>query len=85
MSPQAPEFLYVFRLPSQVSILGELDHYEGFDPVSPSTSLFIRELHPVLLTTGESIECWVYEYNGNPEQERILLDGRYAKGGTAAD
>jgi|SRR5271169_2688276 len=75
----------VFRLPDRVSILNELDHYEGFDPASPGTSLFVRKLYPVLLTTGESIECWVYEYNGNPAEERILVDGRYAKGDAAAD
>ena len=75
----------VFRLPDEVNIISELDRYEGFDPASPSTSLFVRKLHPVVLTTGENIECWVYEYNGNPVQERILVDGRYDKGNTAAD
>jgi gamma-glutamylcyclotransferase (GGCT)/AIG2-like uncharacterized protein YtfP len=75
----------VFRLPDQVNLLSELDRYEGFDPASPSTSLFVRRLHPVALTAGESIECWVYEYNGSPRRERILSGGRYSKGDTAAD
>ena len=75
----------VFRLPDAANILSELDHYEGFDPGSPSTSLFVRKIRPVVLTTGENIECWVYEYNGKPVQERILADGRYDKGNTAAD
>jgi len=84
-SSGAKVFGTVFRLPDEGNLLRELDHYEGFDPASPSTSLFIRKLHSVELTTGESIECWVYEYNGNPAQERILVDGRYGKGDTAAD
>jgi gamma-glutamylcyclotransferase (GGCT)/AIG2-like uncharacterized protein YtfP len=75
----------VFTLPREESILDEIDRYEGFDPASPSTSLFVRKLHAVALTTGGNIECWVYEYNGTPAPERILVEGRYSKGDTAAD
>ena len=75
----------IFRLPDGVNILRELDHYEGFDPASPSTSLFVRKLYPVVLTTGGSLECWVYEFNGHPTPSRVLHDGRYSKGDRVAD
>jgi len=68
---------HVFKLPENVEVLNQLDQYEEFDPGAPDQSLFIRESHTVTLTTGETISCWIYIYNGKADPARILKDGRY--------
>jgi gamma-glutamylcyclotransferase (GGCT)/AIG2-like uncharacterized protein YtfP len=70
-------FGIVCQLPEDANILSQLDSYEDFDPDSPETSLFIREQHPVLLSTGETLPCWVYVYNGKTDSSRILADGKF--------
>ncbi|WP_263352232.1 gamma-glutamylcyclotransferase family protein [Acidicapsa acidisoli] len=68
----------VFLLPEDANILRQFDDYEGFQIDSPETSLFLRELHPVVLTaTGQTLPCWVYVYNGKPDPVRILPNGRF--------
>ena len=69
----------VFRLPPDPKILTHFDRYEEFDPNFPECSLFVRKRHPVTLATGEVIPCWIYVYNGKPDQSRILEDGRYPR------
>ena len=46
-----------------VSTLKELDEYEEYYPAALDKSLFKRELVKVQLTSGDSIDAWVYEYN----------------------
>jgi gamma-glutamylcyclotransferase (GGCT)/AIG2-like uncharacterized protein YtfP len=67
----------IFELPNNADILRQLDDYEDFHPESPETSLFLRQLHPVSLTTGQTLPCWIYVYNGKPDPVRILPDGRF--------
>jgi gamma-glutamylcyclotransferase (GGCT)/AIG2-like uncharacterized protein YtfP len=70
----------IFRLPEDADILRQFDDYEGFQPDSLETSLFLRELHPaVLTTTGQTLPCWVYVYNAKPDPARILPDGRFLR------
>jgi gamma-glutamylcyclotransferase (GGCT)/AIG2-like uncharacterized protein YtfP len=69
----------IFELPNDADILRQLDDYEGFRPNSPESSLFLRELHPAVLTTGQTLPCWVYVYNGKPDLTRRLPDGRFRK------
>jgi gamma-glutamylcyclotransferase (GGCT)/AIG2-like uncharacterized protein YtfP len=67
----------VFELPEDANILPALDGYEDFDSDSPESSLFIRQLHPVLLSTGGALACWIYVYNGQPDPSRVLADGKF--------
>ena len=69
----------VFELPKGPRILDELDRYEGYDAASPSSCLFVRRRQPVALSAGGVIDCWVYEYNGNPANARMIESGRYGK------
>lgn len=69
----------VFRLPDDRRVLQQLDDYEEFDPSSPDNSLFVRALHPVELSNGQSIPCWIYLYNRKPEGSRILNDGKFQR------
>jgi len=69
----------VFRLSDNEDLLSRLDAYEGFDPANPDVSLFVRTLHPVRLTTGRTLKCWLYAYNRTPKSAPILAGGRYRK------
>ena len=60
----------VFQLPEDSNLLRQFDHYEGFNPDAPDTCLFLRTRCPVTLASGSTLECWIYVYNGTPEQSR---------------
>jgi len=68
----------VFELADDADLLRQLDDYEGFDPHAPRKSLFLRQLHPVRLATGQTLNCWVYVYNRKPDSARLVHDGIYA-------
>jgi len=72
----------VFQLPEDSRLLEALDRYEGYEPDSSTASLFVRKLVDVDLTTAGNIECWTYEYNGNPQGAPIIASGRYRKATT---
>jgi gamma-glutamylcyclotransferase (GGCT)/AIG2-like uncharacterized protein YtfP len=67
----------VFRIPEGSGVLEELDHYEGYDPTSPGSSLFARKRCEISMADGSVVECWIYEYNGNPGDAAIIASGRY--------
>jgi gamma-glutamylcyclotransferase (GGCT)/AIG2-like uncharacterized protein YtfP len=67
----------VFRLPNDANVLPELDQYEGFYPFAPNASLFLRKPHPVRLSGGRILNCWIYEYNGKCVAAQIVASGRY--------
>jgi len=67
----------VFRLPDDATVLNELDRYEGFRPSAPSASLFLRKRHPVRLSSGRILNCWIYEYNGKRTAAPVVPNGRY--------
>lgn len=71
----------VLQLPEDANALGDLDAYEEFDPAAPNSSQFIRILHPVVLTKGGTLQCWIYVYNRDPGSARILTDGVYRRSG----
>jgi len=53
----------VYLLPNSAA-LKALDKYEGFYPVHPDRSLFIRKKKLITLSaSGQKIFCWAYEYN----------------------
>src|SRR5271157_3862574 len=67
----------VFQLPNDANVLPELDQYEGFYPSAPSASLFLRKRHPVRLSDGRILNCWIYEYNGKRTAAPVVPNGRY--------
>lgn len=69
----------VFRLPEDETVLRKIDEYEEFNPNAPDKSLFIRRLHPVRLTAGKTIRCWIYVYNQKPRNAPLPADGRPLK------
>jgi gamma-glutamylcyclotransferase (GGCT)/AIG2-like uncharacterized protein YtfP len=69
----------VMLLPEDESALRRLDAYEGFDPRSPETSEYVRELRHVELVTGDSLQCWIYIFKGKPDQSRVIASGVWGK------
>jgi len=69
----------IFELPQDRELLRELDEYEGFDPADASGSLFVRQVQPVTLATGELLRCWVYVYNRPAGTAPTIADGRYRR------
>jgi gamma-glutamylcyclotransferase (GGCT)/AIG2-like uncharacterized protein YtfP len=49
-----------------------LDVYEGFDPVDPDRSLYVRRRVPLL---EPSVEAWVYLYNREPDPMSVINSG----------
>lgn len=62
----------VMELPADESVLRELDAYEGFDPQAPEKSEFVRVRQTVELTTGRTLECWIYHYNRESDRTREI-------------
>jgi gamma-glutamylcyclotransferase (GGCT)/AIG2-like uncharacterized protein YtfP len=73
-------FGQVSKLPDDPECLRALDAYEDYDPKSPPTSLYLREVHPVHLADGSTRLCWVYVYNQPIGSARIVESGRYDVG-----
>ena len=67
----------VFQLPEDSRTLEALDRYEGYEPAAHASSLFVRKRVRVDLATGSTVESWAYEYNGNPQDARVIASGRY--------
>jgi gamma-glutamylcyclotransferase (GGCT)/AIG2-like uncharacterized protein YtfP len=72
----------IFRLPDDSHLIEELDEYEGYNPNSPRKSLFVRKLHPITLSTGRTLRCWIYVYNQKPGSAPKVSSGRYRKAAT---
>ena len=79
-STEARVFGGVVQLPEEGNVLAELDSYEGIDAASPDSGLFVRRRHQVLMDDGRTLECWVYEYNGD-RSAPVIASGRYVKAG----
>jgi gamma-glutamylcyclotransferase (GGCT)/AIG2-like uncharacterized protein YtfP len=69
----------VFEVPSGQDAWRVLDDYEGFNPLRPEASLFIRVLQSVQFKAGGTLECWVYVYNQSVDGARLVESGVYGK------
>ena len=67
------------KLPDDESVLRQFDTYEGFDPASPETSEYTRELRRVEMVDGTTLECWFYVYNWKPDASRAIASGVWPK------
>ena len=67
----------VLQLAGPRAWLPELDVYEGFDPSSPDTSLFVRTPCTATLVSGQALRCWIYLYRGTPAAGAHIPSGRW--------
>jgi gamma-glutamylcyclotransferase (GGCT)/AIG2-like uncharacterized protein YtfP len=66
-------------LPSDERILQALDRYEEFDPTHPRKSLFLRKKALVRMANGSVREGWIYVYNRNPGNAKLVRSGDYLR------
>lgn len=67
----------VFKLPSDDSVISELDRYEEFYPSKPEKSLYNRKLTKVELENGQTLDAWIYEYLGKTSNSKLIPKGVY--------
>ncbi len=69
----------VYRIFSPQSVFIRLDQYEGFDPASPDTSEFRRDLVPVTMSDGRALTAWAYLYQRPLFDLQPIPHGDYAR------
>ena len=73
----------VFKMPDdeprQRQLLNKLDTYEGYTLEDEAQCLFVRRRARVTLLNDESLECWIYVYNGDTRGAALIPSGNYAK------
>ena len=67
----------VYKLRNPANALDILDEYEGFFPLHPERSSFVRAVTPVVMDDGREKEAWVYFYNGPVDESKLIADGDY--------
>ena len=77
LDPKSTQKIFgaVLRLPESPDFLPTLDAYEEFDPSALEQSQFIRTAHAVTLESGGDLLCWVYVYNRDPGDARVVEGG----------
>jgi gamma-glutamylcyclotransferase (GGCT)/AIG2-like uncharacterized protein YtfP len=58
-------------------VLEALDEIEGFDPVSPDNSLYLRQRVEVRFPEGTAVTAWIYFYNAPLGQALPIPSGDY--------
>ena len=67
----------VYRLRDPANAADVLDEYEGFFPLHPERSLFVRAVTSVVTDDGREKEAWVYFYNGQVDASKLISSGDY--------
>ena len=67
----------LYRLHDPERALRNLDQYEGFFPLEPNKSLFVRELLSVTLDDGRKKRGWAYLYNRGIAEAKLIPTGCY--------
>lgn len=78
VTDQPESFVYgsVFKINDEVTVLKELDDYEGFGDAFTEPNEFVRK--PVQITTDNgAIICWTYLYNHPVDAITRIHSGRY--------
>ena len=78
--PQGPAVTgEVYRVFGPPSVFIKLDHYEGFEPESPDTSEFRRDLVAVNMSDGCTVTAWAYIYQRPLFDLHPIPHGDYAR------
>ena len=67
----------VYKLRNPANALDILDEYEGFFPLHPERSSFVRAVTSVVMDDGREKEAWVYFYNGPVDESKLIAGGDY--------
>lgn len=69
----------VYELSDPDRVMAALDDYEGYNPSDAAGSLFVRERTPVQFETGETVEVWIYCFNGQVGHMDRIRGGDFAR------
>ncbi len=69
----------VYRVFAPQAVFLRLDQYEGFDPASPDTSEFRRDLVQVAMSDGRAVTAWSYIYQRPLFDLQPIPHGDYAR------
>jgi gamma-glutamylcyclotransferase (GGCT)/AIG2-like uncharacterized protein YtfP len=75
--PESRVYGEVLRFAGPASWMDALDAYEGFNPGSRETSLFVRDPCTATLCSGQRVRCWIYLYRGTPPAHAQIASGRW--------
>jgi gamma-glutamylcyclotransferase (GGCT)/AIG2-like uncharacterized protein YtfP len=67
----------LFELLNPTPVLEALDDFEGYDALSPDTSLYVRRRVAVQLDEGGQAEAWAYFYNAPLGAAPRITSGDY--------
>ncbi len=67
----------VYELRGPANAVSILDEYEGYFPLHPKRSLFVRTVTPVIMDDGRETKAWVYFYNGPVDERKLIAGGDY--------
>ncbi len=71
--------LYGLHRARAAHIFTYLDAYEGYDPAQPEAGEYRRVQDTVLLPDGRSVLAWIYLYQGDLSQARLISSGDYLR------
>jgi len=66
-----------YEMTDPAAVLDVLDEFEGYVPMEPDTSLYTRQVTPVTLDDGNTIEAWAYFYNAPLGRAERIPSGDY--------
>lgn len=69
----------LFEVPNDPDILSALDKYEEIDKDDGKKSLFVRKKTNVEVSDGRRLESWIYVYNRDPGDARVITSGDYSE------
>ena len=67
----------VYLMTDATAVLDVLDEVEGFTPAEPETSLYTRQVTPVTLDGGRTVDAWAYFYNAPLAHAARIASGDY--------
>jgi len=69
----------LYELMGGMNLLRKFDIHEEFNQRHPEKSLFVRKKRMIWLNDGRRLLAWVYEYNRDPSQGRLIPQGDYQR------
>jgi gamma-glutamylcyclotransferase (GGCT)/AIG2-like uncharacterized protein YtfP len=67
----------VYEMLNGAMVLAVLDELEGYRAGEPEASLYRRELTPVTLDAGPTVQAWAYFYNAPLGRAQQIKSGDY--------
>ena len=67
----------LFRFSDIAVALEVLDEVEGYDPLDPAASEYVRDIRSVRLEEGPTQPAWVYLYNREVEDGQRIASGMW--------